>query len=208
MTDQTANNQTGTEQPANGRSVQAAALRAARHRDSLTKRGRVTAVLAELERLGEPITFASVARQARVSTWLVYAPGLREHIDAARTRQHTRPAAEQRAATENGLAPSTASLRTDLELARTEITALRAERDHLNQALRRRLGQDLEALSTAELSARVAELARHNQQLTEHNATLTSANTALQAQVTELENDLAAARTSLRRMIREQNTPD
>jgi chromosome segregation ATPase len=191
-----------------GRTAQAEALRAARQRDSLTKRGRVRQVLDELERLGEPITFASVARHAQVSTWLVYAPGIREHIDAARTRHHRRPATEQRAAAQSGLVPSAMSLRTDLELARAEITTLRTERDLLNLALRRRLGQDLDTLSTAELSTRVAELTRHNQQLTEHNHSLTSDNTALHAKVVELENDLGAVRTSLRRMIREQNTPD
>lgn len=189
------------------RTRQAQTLRAARRRDSLTKRQRVQQVLAELERLGEPISFASVARHAQVSTWLVYASGVREHIDAARARQTARPGVEQHAARRGGLVPSAASLRTDLELARHELTTLRTERDQLRHAMRRQLGRDLDALGTAELSARVGELTRHNQQLTEHNHTLNSDNAVLDTRVTELETDLGAARTSLRRMIREQNAP-
>lgn len=177
------------------RAGQGHVLREARRRDSLTKRQRVLHTITELERQGEPISFATVARHAQVSTWLVYAEGVREHIDAARARQASRPAADQRA----GRIPSTASLRTDLELARTEITALRVERDQLRAAMRQQLGRDLDALTSAGLSTRVDELTRRNQQLT-------SDNHALRARVGELEADLTAARTGLRCMIREQNT--
>jgi chromosome segregation ATPase len=184
-------------------------LREARRRDSLAKRGRVLHTITELERQGEPISFATVARHAQVSTWLVYAEGIREHIDAARTRQAAQPAKDRRA----GHSPSTASLRTDLELARAQITALRAERDQLRTAMRQQLGRDLDGLTAAGLSTRVDELTRrnqqlteHNQQLTEHNQQLTRDNDTLRARVSELEADLTAARTGLRRMIREQNT--
>ncbi|MFL6119355.1 hypothetical protein, partial [Actinophytocola sp.] len=67
-------------------------LRAARRQDSLTKRQRVLTALERMERDREPVTFATVARAANVSTWLVYADGVREHIDAARQRQATQPA--------------------------------------------------------------------------------------------------------------------
>lgn len=185
-----------------GRAGQGQVLREARRRDSVTKRGQVLQTITELERRGEPISFAAVARHAQVSTWLVYAEGVREHIDAARARQASQPAADQRA----GRSPSTASLRTDLELARAEITTLRAERDQLRVVMRQQLGRDLDALTSAGLSTRVDELTQRNQQLTEHNQQLSSDNSALRARVGELETDLTAARTGLRRMIREQNT--
>ncbi|MGH3812094.1 MAG: DUF6262 family protein [Pseudonocardiaceae bacterium] len=183
------------------RAGQGHVLREARRRDSLTKRQRVLHTITELEGRSEPISFAAVARQARVSTWLVYAEGIREHIHAARARQANQPAADRRA----GHSPSTASLRTDLELARDEITTLRAERDQLRAAMRHQLGRDLDALTSAGLATRVDELSRHNQQLTDHNQQLTTENQVVRARVDELETDLAAARTSLRRMIREQN---
>lgn len=176
-------------------------LREARRRDSLTKRQRVLDAVAELERRGEQVSFAAVARQARVSTWLAYADGIREHIQAAQQRQTAQPGLDQRA----GLTPSQASLRTDLELARHEISELRAERDRLRDGMRRQLGRDLDTLAGADVAARVAELTHHNQQLAQQHRQTTADNETLRAQVTALEDDLTAARTSLRRMILNQN---
>jgi chromosome segregation ATPase len=180
-------------------------LRAARRQDSLTKRQRVLTTLERMERERVPVTFAAVARAANVSTWLVYAEGVREHIDAARQRQLTQPARDQRA----GLSASAASLRTDLELARREITDLRTERDKLRQSLQKQLGRQLDALAHRDLVDRIDELTRDNQRLTDQNRQLTTSSQQLGQRVTDLEDDLAAARTSLRRMIRDTNqTPE
>lgn len=178
-------------------------LRQARRRDSLAKRQRVLDTIAELERNGAAITFAAVARHARVSTWLVYAEGIREHIAAARDRQTIQPRADHQ--TSN--TPSAAGLHTDLELARAEIVTLRAERDQLRAAMRQQLGRDLEALSSAGLAGRIEELTRHNQRLAEQNQQFSLESEAARTRAEELENDLIAARSSLRRMIREQNAP-
>ena len=64
-----------------------AALKAARAKDSNDKRRRVLQTMKAMETAGQPITAAAVATAAGVSTWLVYADGIREHLDAARTRQ-------------------------------------------------------------------------------------------------------------------------
>lgn len=176
-------------------------LREARRKDSVAKRQRVQATVERMERDREPITFASVAREAGVSTWLVYAEGVREHIDAARQRQAANPVRDQQA----GLTPSAASLRTDLELAHEEVKRLRAERDGLHKALNRQLGRQLDQLTHRELVARIDELTAANQQLLDANATLNEQNHELGHRVAELEDDLAAARTSLRRMIRSEN---
>jgi hypothetical protein len=186
------------------RQRQTAALREARRRDSLTKRARVLQALTELEDAGDPISVAALARRAQVSTWLVYSEGVREHLTAAQARQAAAPATQRR----SGRSPSTASLRTDLELARAEIATLRAERDQLRNGMRQQLGRSLDALSSAELASRVAELNQLNQQLAEHNHRLGGENATLAKQVEDLEAELAAARTSLRRMIREQKIPD
>ncbi|MFD4510955.1 DUF6262 family protein [Streptomyces sp. NPDC058457] len=174
-----------------------ASLADSRRRHSLDKRARVLTALAALEKQGQPLTFAAVARAARVSTWLTYAPGVREHIEAAQLRQaHTTPPST---------APSPTSLRAELETAWQEIKALRAERERLQAALKRQLGQQLDALHTPGSTSKTDELAAKNQHLTQQLQQALADNTAAQARITDLEEDLAAARTSLRRMIRNEN---
>ncbi len=99
-----------------------------------------------------------------------------------------------------------ASLRTDLAVARAEIRRLRAEGDKLRNRLRLHLGAEIEGPERAELIARVADLetnARHL--IVERDARAAEADQA-RRQVRELEDDLTAARESLRRIIRETNT--
>ena len=108
-----------------------APLDQARRRTSLDKRQHALTALETLEHHGTKITFTAVARTAGVSTWLTYAPGIREHIEAARTRQ-THPAVAPPAA---GQRPDPAALRTEVDLARHEIRQLREERDRLRGAL-------------------------------------------------------------------------
>ena len=69
------------------------AMLAARAKDSHDKRQRVLAAVQALEAAGTPVTATAVATAARVSTWLVYADGVREHLEAARrARSSTVPA--------------------------------------------------------------------------------------------------------------------
>jgi hypothetical protein len=176
-------------------------LTEARRRDGLDKRARILTTIAALEQDGQQITFAAVARTARVSTWLTYAPGVREHIEAAQLRQAritTTPA-------QPGTPPTLLGLRAELELTRQEITELRRERDRLHHALRHQLGQQLDTLHAPDLAARAGELEGQNQQLTHQLQQATAAQSTSEARITALEHDLAAARTSLRRMIREEN---
>lgn len=184
--------------------VRAAALKAARAKDSQRKRQRTLAALQTLETTGAPITFTAVAKAAGVSTWLVYSDGIREHIDAARHRQAHHGAAP--APTPSAKRTTTSdSLRTDLAIAQEQIKTLRAERDILNQRLRLQLGAELEAPDRAHLTARVADLEAINRQLVaERDARAIEADTA-KSRVTELEDELSAARESLRRVIKAQN---
>ncbi|EFG79832.1 hypothetical protein HMPREF0591_0262 [Mycobacterium parascrofulaceum ATCC BAA-614] len=188
--------------------ARAAALKAARAKDSELKRRRTLAALEAMEASGASITFTAVANTAGVSTWLVYAPGIREHIDAARGRQ-----ADHRAApmpTPSGTHSTTpASLRTDLAIARDQIKTLRAERDKLQQRLRLQLGAEIEAPDRAHLTARVADLETVNRRLVaERDARTIETDTATR-HIAELQDELSAARESLRRVIKSQNrTPD
>lgn len=178
------------------------AMIGARRADSAAKRARVLTALEDMAAQGEPITFTSVARKAGVSTWLVHAPGVRQAIDEARTRQ---PAA----ATPDGRPTHTqpSDLATDLALARAEIARLRSERDNQQRQLQLALGARLDDIAKADLVARVDELTRHNTQLVTNITQQRSEIAALKTRIVELEDDLAAARTSLRRMIRAENLP-
>jgi chromosome segregation ATPase len=67
-----------------------------------------------------------------------------------------------------------------------------------------RLGLNLTA---EDLTTRIGELTRHNQQLADQASHAAADSQALRTRIAELEADLAAARTSLRRMIRDENRP-
>lgn len=182
------------------------ALRAARAKDSQDKRRRVIAAIQALESAAAPITAAAVATAAGVSTWLVYADGIREHLDAARQRQTNHPGTPV-PATPQGAQPSAtpASLRTDLAVARAEIRRLRADHDKLRNRLRLHLGAEIEGPQRAELIARVGALEACNRQLVaDRDARAVEAQQAQRA-VKELEDELTAARESLRRVIRDNN---
>jgi hypothetical protein len=181
-----------------------AGLRAARRQDSTDKRQRARDAIAALEAAGTPITAAAVASTAGVSTWLIYSSGLREHLDGARRRQRRRTVNPVAAATEQAQ-PAPASLHTDLALARDQIRRLRAERDQLRHRLRLQLGAELDGPDRGELITRLADMENLTRQLlAERDTRAAEANTA-QQRITELEDDLTAARDSLRQVIKSQN---
>lgn len=174
------------------------AMVAARRADSHTKRARVLAAIDQLVAEAAPVTVAAVARRAKVSTWLVYTPELREAITAARAR---------RTDTTSGAPAAAAAVATDLALARAEIGRLRAERDRQDHQLRRSLGARVEQLAKADLVERVDELTAYSRQLASQLTAANAEGRQLQARVAELEDDLTAARASLRRVIRAENLP-
>ena len=182
------------------------AMLAARAKASHDKRQRVLAAVQALEAAGTPVTPAAVAAAARVSTWLVYADGVREHVQAARQRQTERGHAPEPAAPSARGEPVTqASLRTDLAVAQNEIRRLRAERDKLRGRLRLQLGAEIDGPDRADLIARVAALEAASRQFAaERDARAAEASHA-QRRVLELEDELTAARESLRRAIRQAN---
>lgn len=187
--------------------ARAGALRAARAADSAAKRTRVREAIDTLETAGTPLTATAVARAARVSTWLVYADGMREHLDAARHRQ-ARPSAQHQARLAAGDAPPTpASLRTDLALAREEIRRLRTEHGKLRDRLRLQLGAEIDGPDPAALITRVADLETLTRKLTaERDARAAEAHQA-QRRIRDLEDDLTAARETLRKVIKDNNRP-
>jgi hypothetical protein len=177
----------------------ASVLKESRQRDSHQKRARVFAAVDEIKQTETPITFALIARAAQVSTWLVYADGVREYIKAGRDYQAAQPHREELA----GTRVSDVSLRTDLELARQDNRALRAEIARLTQALREQLGHQLDDHNSTHLRLRIEELLQANTELHNANAELAEDNCKLRDQLTEAQDDLIAVRASLRQMIRD-----
>jgi hypothetical protein len=176
-------------------------LREARRKDSRDKRGRVLTVVDQLVAAGEPVTFTGVARAANVSHWLVYADGVREHIDAARHRQTRTTTNQARAGT---TAPT--GWKTERQLLQHDNRRLREDVERLTAVVRRNLGTQVDQVGAADLGARVDELTADNQRL---HADLDRAQTTiadLTRQLTETQDDLAAARASIRRLIRAENT--
>lgn len=182
-----------------------AGLRAARAQDSADKRGRVLAAIQSLEAAGTPVTATAVAHAANVSTWLVYAGGVREHLQAAQDRQAERRPTPAPGTPSHREPVTEASLHTDLAIARGEIRRLRAEHDKIRRRLQLQLGAEIEGPARADLIDRVAELEATNRKLiAERDARATEAGNA-QHHANELEDDLTAARESLRRTIRQAN---
>jgi len=179
---------------------------AARAKASHDKRHRVLTAVQALEAAGTPVTPAAVATAAGVSTWLVYADGVREHVQAARQRQTERGHAPEPAPPPARGEPVTqASLRADLAVARNEIRRLRAESDKLRGRLRLQLGAEIDGPDRADLIARLAALEAASRQFAaERDARAAEASHA-QRRVRELEDELTAARESLRRAIRHAN---
>ncbi|MDH6513720.1 anion-transporting ArsA/GET3 family ATPase [Streptomyces sp. SAI-135] len=175
-------------------------LAQARRRDSLDKRQRTLTALATMEQQGQKITFTAVARAAGVSTWLTYTAGIREHIESAQSRQQ-----QPSFSPTNTPQASLGALRTELDLARQEIHSLRQDRQRLHSIVQQQLGRQLDAVGTQNLGHRIDELTQENQQLADRLQHAIEDNHSLHARVVELEADLAAARTSLRRMIRAEN---
>ena len=185
-----------------------AGLRAARATDSADKRRRALAAIHALEAAGTPITAAAVATAARVSTWLLYTDGVPEHLDATRRRQAEHAHTPASTAAPGDQAPVTpAGLRTDLALARDEIRRLRAEHDKLRHRLRLQLGAEIDGPDRADLITRIAELESLTRQLLAERDARTTETDHAQRRIHELEDDLTAARESLRRVIKDHNRP-
>ena len=180
-------------------------LIAARREASRVKTARTLATVARLHTAGEPVTFARVARTANVSTWFTYnntavAAAIRQaRADQTENGLHETPHPDDRV--------SAASLRVDLEHARHEVRTLNNQVRHLQHAVGRRLGAELEAVDPADLLTRVRNLEQHNIDLADQLATSEQRRRFAEDELGTTTADLAAARETLRRTIRSVPSP-
>ena len=178
-------------------------LREARQKDSRDKRARVLSVVDQLIADDESVTFTGVARAANVSHWLVYAEGVREHIEAARRRQTRAATSDARA----GAQQPRPDGKLEQQLLQQDNRRLREEVERLKAAVRRNLGQQLDQFGAADLGTRVDELTADNHRLQNELDKAQALVTDLTTQLNEAHDDLTAARTSIRQLIRAENTP-
>lgn len=188
----------------NARNERVERLRQARAADSEAKRNRAIETAQDLHRGGIKVTFARVAREAAVSTWLVYnVPEVREAIQALVDQQVDLGIPEPPRGPQTA---SSDSLRTDLALSREENARLRVENKKYLDRLRQVLGAEAEAASSPELVARVQELETTNstqhQQLIAQEVELDG----LRTLVEDLRDELDGKSEALRRMIHSTNT--
>ncbi|AVV42229.1 DUF6262 family protein [Streptomyces sp. ID05-04B] len=190
----------------NDRNARVERLRASRAKDSEEKTRRAIDAVDGLLRSGRRITVSQVARDAAVSPWFVYnQPQVHQAVQDGiiAQREHVRqdpsvPAARQ---------VSPAGLRTDLALAREEIKDLKRERDRLLNRVRLSLGAELDGVDQNELIQRVQQLEQRNTALNEELSEARERIAALEGRLRETEDDLTAARASLRRAMRAVPSP-
>ena len=180
------------------------ALHEAKRADSRRKHDRAIATVQRLVDSGSRVSFARVAREANVSTWLVYnSPELKTAIQDAIDHQNTEGIKE--APVRPAIAASNASLMTDLALARAEVKSLKQERDALRKRIERVLGDEIREVDRDQLVERITEL----EQLlrTAHTDLVDSTKTvaALTDQNQELTEQLDAVRILNQQLIRQSN---
>lgn len=177
-------------------------LVAARQQASRNKHAHTLNTLGRLLQSGTRITFAGVAREAGVSTWLVYNnPELNKAIRNGIERQSQ--VARQPAGTGTAKPTSPEGLRTDLELARHEIAALRRSERKLRGRLQRTLGDEIEQIDRSELVARITDLETLVATLRTENAGLNETNTRLTQLTAQQTDDLDTTNTLLRRYMKD-----
>jgi chromosome segregation ATPase len=180
-------------------------LHEAKRADSRRKHDRVTATVQRLLASGSRVSFARVAREANVSTWLVYnSAGLKTAIQDAIDQQNAEGLthAPARPAT----TASNASLMTDLALARAEIKSVKQERDTLRQRIERVLGDEVREVDRSQLVERISELEHLLRTAHTDLADTTKTITALTNQNHELNEQLDAVRILNQRLIRQSNS--
>jgi regulator of replication initiation timing len=125
---------------------------------------------------------------------------VRDYIEAASAVQAVGRTDSKRARSST----SEASLRTDLELAKQDNRRLRTEVERLRKALRQRIGEQSEQESVESLRRRVDELVASNDRYRTENVRLEAELLSSRQRLDDAEQEVAATRTSLRRMIKAQ----
>lgn len=180
------------------------ALHEAKRADSRRKHDRAIATVKRLVDSGSRVSFARVAREANVSTWLVYnSTELKATIQSAIDHQNREGVKE--APARPVTAVSNSSLLTDLALARAEIKSLKHDRDALRKRIERVLGEEIREVDRGQLVERITELEHLLRTAHSDVAETTRTVATLTDQNQELTEQLEAVRILNQRLIRQSN---
>jgi aryl carrier-like protein len=180
------------------------ALHEAKRADSRRKHDRAIATVKRLVDSGSRVSFARVAREANISTWLVYnSADLKTTIQTAIDHQNTEGLTQTPA--RPATAASNASIMTDLALARAEIKSLKQERDTLRKRIERVLGDEIREVDRGQLVERINELEHLLRTAHTDLADCTKTVAALTDQTQELTEQLDAVRILNQQLIRQSN---
>jgi aryl carrier-like protein len=180
------------------------ALHEAKRADSRRKHDRAIATVNRLVDSGSRVSFARVAREANVSTWLVYnSAELKTAIQDAIDQQNTEGL--KQAPARPATAASNTSLMTDLALARAEIKSLKQDRDTLRRRIERVLGDEVREVDRSQLVERINELEHLLRTAHADLADSTKTIATLTDQTQELTEQLDAVRILNQRLIRQSN---
>ncbi|WP_139184225.1 DUF6262 family protein [Tsukamurella pulmonis] len=168
--------------------------------------GKQTATLDKIDEMvthGEQVSFTSVHRAARVSTWFVYNnPTVRLAIETAIQSQSNQNLDKDGGSNDTVDDRTAQGLRTELANARGEIRDLRGERDRLRRRVQRNLGDQLDATSAQDLAKELCRIEDENTRLRKelHAATAEIAIVKRERDVAIADRD--GAQLALRQMIR------
>lgn len=176
-------------------------LALARAAESEAKTRSTLEAVAHLQASGRRVTVTEVARRAGVSTWFCYnKAAVKDAIENAIAEQAESGALN--ASEPHSTRVTQSGLETDLSLAREEIRQLRKERDSYKQRAQLALGAELDDVSHAELLAAVTQLQNRARHLELEYQAASDRAAAAEQRADELSDELTAARSSLRKMIR------
>lgn len=179
-------------------------LARARAAASEAKTANALAAVSALQTAAQSVTFTEVARRARVSTWFCYnKPAVRRAIETAIAEQADQGISI--AAAPLRVRVTQSGLEVDLALARHQIKTLKRERDVYKTRAQLSLGTELDDVPRAELLATLTEAQDRVHRLELELATATRRAETAERQAEEIDDQLTAARSSLRKMIRPAN---
>lgn len=178
-----------------------AGLVTAKKKESKTKHALVRKAITRLINGSELLTISSVARGAGVSRWLIYnTPELKTAV--------TRAAAQQRAAwahghEQAGMTPKGAVA--ELLRLQERLATVTRQRDHYKRAVNTNLAEALAGRTPEQMASYINEL--ETQLSTERNSAeqVRTAISLLEAQVEDLNDQLRAAQSINRTMMKQRN---
>jgi len=185
------------------RQASIAGLITAKKKESKTKHALILKAIARLINGSELLTVSSVARAAGVSRWLIYnTPELKTAL--------TRAAAQQRATwaqghEQAGMTPKGAM--TELLRLQERLATVTRQRDHYKRAVNTNLAEALAGRTPEQMASYISEL---ESQLSTERKSAEQARTAislLEAQVEDLNDQLRAAQSINRTMMKQRNDP-